>query len=93
MHGLRAELRGIQAVAFDLDGVLYQANAPIPGAARTGSGGVASPPRCQRVFLCAKPCTGGLRGRPPRRRATRRRCHRRPRGAAKPTGTCHDGGT
>ena len=35
MHGLRAELRGIQAVAFDLDGVLYQANAPIPGAART----------------------------------------------------------
>ena len=35
MHGLRAELRGIQAVAFDLDGVLHQANAPIPGAART----------------------------------------------------------
>ena len=35
MHGLRAELRGIQAVAFDLDGVLYQANAPISGAART----------------------------------------------------------
>ena len=35
MHGLRAELRGIKAVAFDLDGVLYQANAPIPGAART----------------------------------------------------------
>ncbi len=35
MHGLRAELQRIRAVAFDLDGVLYQANAPISGAART----------------------------------------------------------
>ncbi len=34
MHRLRAELQGIGAVAFDLDGVLYQANAPLPGAAR-----------------------------------------------------------
>ena len=35
MHGMRAELQGVRAVAFDLDGVLYQANVPIPGAART----------------------------------------------------------
>ena len=35
MHGLRAELQRIRAVAFDLDGVLYQANTAIPGAART----------------------------------------------------------
>ena len=35
MYGLRAELQGIRAIAFDLDGVLYQANTPIPHAART----------------------------------------------------------
>ena len=35
MAGLRAELQGIRAVAFDLDGVLYEAKTPILGAART----------------------------------------------------------
>lgn len=38
MHRLRAELERIRAVAFDLDGVLYEADTPIPGAARTVAG-------------------------------------------------------
>ena len=32
MHRLCEELQRIRAVAFDLDGVLYQADTPIPGA-------------------------------------------------------------
>ena len=35
MRRLRAELRGIRAIAVDLDGVLYEGDGPIPGAART----------------------------------------------------------
>ena len=32
---VRAGLEGLRAIAFDLDGVLYEADAPVPGATRT----------------------------------------------------------